>query len=332
MNAKPLPTTVASRVSQTVTPSREFRTLLLDSVDERRRTFRAELKRCQKKPSEEAVHDLRVAMRRLMSMLDLLASIHPEGHLRKARRRLKKQLNMFGPLRDVQVQVRSIEKMLPSFPELQEFYAYLVTREGSLVQRLDVEVKRVRTGKIKKAIGVATQQVEGLLDTPAKQRDKLTAAIRAVDAAFNTVVQRKLALIPTDSATIHRMRVAFKKFRYMVESLAPMLDWGTSKRLKAMNAFQGSMGDIQDADVLLTRATAFAHKHGGESGAALARALEELAHRRTMQTESFLKSADTLFTFWQPMSSRRRRLAVGPEPVKGRTRARAGLSRDGRGS
>jgi CHAD domain-containing protein len=306
MNAKPLPTTVPSRVSHAATPPRDFRTLLLDSVHERWRTFRTELKRCQKKPSEEAVHDLRVAMRRLMSMLDLLASIHPEGDLRKARRRLKKQLNKFGPLRDVQVQVLSIEKLLPSFPELQEFYAYLVKREGSLVQRLNVEVKRMRTGKVKKAIGAHTQQLERLLDTPAKQRNKLTAAIRAVDAAFNTVVQRKLAINPSDSATIHRMRVAFKKFRYMVESLAPMLDWVTRKRLKAMNAFQGSMGDIQDAEVLLTRATAFARKHGMESGASLGRALEELARRRTMLTETFLVSADPLFTFWQPVSSRRR--------------------------
>jgi len=98
----------------------------------------------------------------------------------------------------------------------------------------------------------------------------------------------------------------FKKFRYMAESLAPMLDWVTRKRLKAMNAFQGSMGDIQDAEVLLTRATAFARKRGTESRISLARALEELARRRTTLTESFLKSADTLFTFWQPVSSRRR--------------------------
>jgi CHAD domain-containing protein len=331
MNAKPLPSTVSSHVSHPVTLPHDFRTLLLDSLHERWRTFRAELKRCQKKPSEEAVHDLRVAMRRLISMLDLLASIYPEGNLWKARRRLKKQLNKFGPLRDAQVQVLSIENMLPSFPELHEFYAYLVKREGKLVQRLDVEVKRVKTGKVKRAIGAATQQIQRLLDTPAKQRKRRTAAIRTVDTAFNTVVQRKLAINPSDSAAIHRMRVAFKKFRYMVESLAPMLDGVTRKRLKAMNAFQSSMGDIQDAEVLLTHATAFARKRGRESETPLARALEELARRRTMLCESFLKSADTLFTFWQPMSSRRRLDAV-PEPVKGRTRARAGLSRDGRGS
>jgi CHAD domain-containing protein len=330
MSAKPLPTTMSSRGSHAVAPPRDFRTLLLDSVHERWRTFRAELKRCQKKSSEATVHDLRVAMRRLMSILDLLASIHPEGDLRKARRRLKKQLNIFGPLRDVQVQMRSIENMLPSFPELHEFYATLVQHEGKLARRLNVEVKRVKTGKVKRAIGAATQQIERLLDTPAKQRERLTAAIRTVDTAFNTVVQRKLTITASDSATIHRMRVAFKKFRYMTESLTPMLDGVTRKRLKAMNAFQSSMGDIQDVEVLLTRVRAFARKRGMESRTTLARALEELARRRAILTESFLKSADTLFTFWQPPSSRRR-LAAAPKPVEERKRTRVGLSRDGHG-
>ena len=306
MNAQQLATRVSTRVSRPPTPRRDLRTLLLDALHERWRTFRAELKRCQKKSSEETVHDLRVAMRRLMSTLDLLASIQPAGNLRKARRRLKKQLNLFGPLRDVQVQLLTVEKMLPNFPELQEFYAYLVKRDRKLVRRLDVEVQRLRTSQLTKAITAVTRQVDSLLATPAMQQDKLAVAISAVDAAFNEVVQRKLGIASADSAAIHRMRVAFKKFRYMVESLAPMLDWVTSKRLRAMNAFQTSMGDIQDAEVLLSRATLFARKHSTESSAPLAGALENLAHRRAMLTDSFLASADTLFTFWPPVSPRRR--------------------------
>jgi hypothetical protein len=69
-----------------------------------------------------------------------------------------------------------------------------------------------------------------------------------------------------------------------------------------MNAFQGSMGDIQDAEVLLTNVLSFARTRGVESEAALARALEELSRRRTALIETFLRAADTLFTFWKPVS------------------------------
>jgi CHAD domain-containing protein len=280
----------------------ELRDLFLEALNDRWHTFRGELKRCQKRYSEAAVHDLRVATRRLISTLDLLASVHPQGRLRKARRLLKRQLEMFGPLRDVQVQLLSIDKMLVTFPELQAYYDFLLRRERKLVQRLGADIKKIKTGKVEKAIRTAITQINALLDTPQRQQEKRTEAVLAVEAAFNRVVERKQAVNPSDSTTIHRMRVAFKKFRYMIESLAPMLDWVTSRHLKAMNALQGSMGDIQDAEVLLTSAVAFARKRGAEGEASLARALEELSHRRTALIEAFLESADTLYTFWKPLS------------------------------
>ena len=302
MTAPKTPTTARARSKPRPKPLPGFRTLILDSLQDRWHTFRAALKRCQKQYSEEAVHDLRVATRRLISTLDLVGSIHADADLRKTRRALKRQLDMFGPLRDVQVQLLTIAKMVPSFPELQEFDHFLVKRERKLMQRLGKELQRVKTGKIRKSLAVATRQLEALLDTSAIQQEKWRDAIQVVETAFSQVVERQQGLDPTDSATIHRMRVTFKKFRYMVEALAPMLDRISRKQLKAMNAFQGSMGDIQDADILLTSVWTFAHKRRAESQAALAHALEELSHRRTALIETFLGSADTLFTFWKAVS------------------------------
>ena len=296
------PTTVRARAAPRAKPLTDFRALMLGSLHDRWQSFRAELKRCRKKYSEEAVHDLRVATRRLISTLDLVDRIHPEANLRKTRRALKRQLDLFGPLRDVQVQLLTIEKMLSSFPELQEFHNFLVKRERKLMQRLGIELKRVKTGKIRKRIAVAARQLAMLPDTPAVQQEQRAEAIRAIEMAFNRVVERKQAIAPTDGSAIHRMRVAFKKFRYMVESLAPVRGRTTSKQLKAMNAFQGSMGDIQDAEVLLSNVQAYASARGIEGEAALGRALEELSRRRTALIETFLRSADTVFTFWKPVS------------------------------
>jgi CHAD domain-containing protein len=302
MNARKLSTTSSARATALTKPPTDIRALLLDSLRDRWQTFRVELKRCQQQYSEEAVHDLRVATRRLISTLDLLTSVHPQGRLRKARRALKGQLDMFGPLRDVQVQLLTVDKMLASFPELKEFYDSLVQRERKLVRRLGAEIKKVETRMVKKAIRGAIRQVEVLLDMPVMGQAKRAEAIRALEATFDRVVERKQAVDPTNSATIHRMRVAFKKFRYMVESLAPMLARVTKKQLKAMDAFQGSMGDIQDAQVLLTSVIAFARKHGAAGEESLSLALEELSHRRTVLIEAFMGSVDTLYTFWRPMA------------------------------
>ena len=300
MNARAPSTSSSARAPRRSKPLTDVRVLLLEALQARWHSFRTALKRCQKTFSEAAVHDLRVATRRLISTLDLVARIHPQVNLRKARRALKRQLGTFGPLRDAQVQLLSVDKMLASFPELQGFYNALLKRERKLVQRLSAKVKTVKIGKVEKAIRTALKEVEVLLDMPEMQQEKHAEAIHAVEAAFNRVVERKQAIDPTDSATIHRMRVAFKKFRYLVESLAPLLDWVTDRQLKAMNAFQGSMGDIQDAKVLRTSVMAFARTHGGEWEASLAHALEELSLRHTALIDAFLRSADTLYTFWKP--------------------------------
>ena len=302
MNATKTPTRSRPRTTSRAKPLADVRVLILNSLNDRWHAFRAELKRCQKQYSEAAVHDLRVAMRRLISTLDLVSSVHPEAGLRKARRALKRQLDMFDPLRDVQVQLLAVDKMLASFPELQGFYNALVKRERKLVRRLSVELKGVKTGTIKKGIAGAAVQLEALRDTPAVQQQRRTEAIRVVEVAFNQVVERKQAIGPSDSASIHRMRVAFKRFRYVVESLAPVLDHVTGKQLRAMNAFQGSMGDIQDAEVLLISVLTFARKSGPEREASLARVLEELSRRRAARIDTFLGAADTLFTFWTPVS------------------------------
>jgi CHAD domain-containing protein len=292
-------TTVRASAMRRVRPLSDIRALMLESLHGRWRALRAELKRCRKRYSEEAVHDLRVATRRLISTLELVDRIHPEGNLRKARRTLKKQLDLFGPLRDVQVQLLTIEKMLPSFPELQEFFRVLEKRERRLKQRLRLELKRLKTGKIRKGIVTAARQLATLPDTPAVQRKHRAEAILAIETAFDRVVERKQAITPTDGASIHRMRVAFKKFRYMVEALGPLRGHTTNKQLKAMNAFQGSMGEIQDAEVLLANVQDFARSRGTEGELAFARALEELSRRRLALIETFLGSADTVFTFWK---------------------------------
>jgi CHAD domain-containing protein len=198
------------------------------------------------------------------------------------------------------VQLLAVDEMLPSFPELQGFYDQLVKREQKLVEGLRAQVKGVKTRKVAKALRTTAKQLRALLATPAMQQEKRAAAIHAVDVAFNTVVKRRHAIEAADTATIHRMRVAFKKFRYMVEALAPVLEYVTANRLKAMNAFQDSMGHIQDIEVLLTSVQAFWQKQQTPE-AARSRAYQELLHRRASLIEAFLNVADTLFTFWKPV-------------------------------
>ena len=58
-------------------------TLLLDSLNTRWDKYKAELKTCRSEFSEEAVHDFRVATRRLLASLDLLRAVMRDAKIKK---------------------------------------------------------------------------------------------------------------------------------------------------------------------------------------------------------------------------------------------------------
>ena len=85
--------------------------------------------------------------------------------------------------------------------------------------------------------------------------------LRSVDRAFSRTRQLRARIDPRDTRTIHRTRVAFKKFRYMVEALAEYLPGGDRPSAwPAMRHYQTMMGEIQDAEVLLRTLDKFLRK------------------------------------------------------------------------
>ena len=89
--------------------------LLAAALNNQWRSYRAQLRHCQEHFSEEAVHQLRVATRRLLAQITLLSSVTPSAPLEKARRILKRRLAALGNLRDAQVQRLFIEQKAVSF-------------------------------------------------------------------------------------------------------------------------------------------------------------------------------------------------------------------------
>jgi CHAD domain-containing protein len=53
--------------------------------------------------------------------------------------------------------------------------------------------------------------------------------------------------------TVHQTRIAFKRFRYMLESLSPAITGPSRRQLRALAYYQRKMGIIQDHEVLNRR-------------------------------------------------------------------------------
>jgi len=132
----------------------------------------------------------------------------------------------------------------------------------------------------------------------ARRESRLAAAVRtAADRAFEETVRRRQAVSPADLKTVHRTRVAFKRFRYMIETIAPTLPGFDAQKLRALALYQRRMGYLQDAEVLERTVANFIARHRATE-ALLASFRHYLLRRKARLLRQFLKTADQLYTFW----------------------------------
>lgn len=222
-------------------------TLLLGAIDTRWEKYREQIKTCRREFSEEAVHDLRVAARRLLALVDLMRAVSPHPRLQKIRKALKGQLDEFDALRDTQVMLAEISETIEALPELKPLQQILQKRERRLLREAEEIVEDLKPSgvarRLEKVRAAITKQ------SPGPEFDALV--LQAVDEAYGTVLQRYFWINPAHPPTIHRTRIAFKRFRYMVEIVYPLLPDFPQANFKRMHGYQTAMGEIQDAEVFL---------------------------------------------------------------------------------
>ncbi len=265
--------------------------LIIDALDQRWENYRNQRKRCRTEFSEEAVHDLRVAARRMLALIEVLRGISPHPRLQKLRRAFKTQLDGFDELRDTQVILVEISENIDTLPELESLHKHLQKREKRLLRTARKQVEDLETGGMTRRMGKAR---ESLLAEPA---EVLAGRIlQVVDDAFITVTQRYGWVDPAHAATIHQVRVAFKKFRYMVEVIHPLLPAFPPKLLKRLHDYQTAMGDIQDAEVFLQTHADFAAHHPAYDPHPV-RLYYERRHAELIL--AFIENMHELHTFWR---------------------------------
>jgi CHAD domain-containing protein len=312
------PGTLASQISRHISqPLADRKSLsigpfLANALGCRWKVYRARIGSCRDDFSEQKVHKFRVATRRLIAQLLIVGCVTPGRTPEKARRVLKRQLKVLGELRDTHVQRLFIQCRMARFPELILVEDVLRRREHQLEKAAAGKVIGFKARKLEKWI-LALQLRLAMTPTADGCSDELLkAATRATTRAFAKLVSRRKAIDPANPDSIHRTRIAFKKFRYMVESLSPNFTGLDKRQLRELAHYQERMGILQDLEIIERCIIGYVRQEK-EIGTLLTPFSRYLQATRTRALRSFLKSADDLFEFWPPTR-------VGPMLTPGRGR------------
>jgi CHAD domain-containing protein len=196
---------------------------------------------------EHAVHDLRVAIRRTRTVLEVGRAVLGRFHANEARRALREVQRATGDLRDEEVLLDLFGSLGVEDPAALAWIEARRSRERRLRRAL---VKSLRAGQL----DIGRRVLGALLAFPIKpSRDKRLAKVarRAVEKARRDVLKLRGAPMD-DPESLHRLRIAYKRLRYVVETFAEALPPALAALAQPAARFQSRLGDLHDIDVAVS--------------------------------------------------------------------------------
>jgi CHAD domain-containing protein len=265
----------------------------MNTVRQARHRYCKRLARCKKDVSKTAVHDLRVEMRRILVLLELLCGLGFFKSQNKLSRTVEKRLKSFGNLRDAQAGLELLNPYWARFPKAGHFKTLLERREKKLKAKL---CARIQEPKFTTMNGELKRIEKRIARSAAIRTATLAEARSALGEVFHQVELLREQVRAEDPASIHQMRVAFKRFRYLNELLQGVLRGITAPRLARMKEYQQTAGAVQDLEVLLER-LAREVRHRRLDPATIRDLRAELLRERKQAIETFLRRVDDFRQF-----------------------------------
>jgi CHAD domain-containing protein len=195
---------------------------------------------------EEAVHDLRVALRRTRTVLEVGRSVLGRFYADEVRRTLRELQSASGALRDEEVLLELLTSLRVVEPEVRAWIDARRRRERRLRSALR---RKVREGELDRSRRLLAALVAFRIK-PARDRRLTKFARRAVEDARRAVDRRRGAALG-DAEALHDLRIAYKRLRYTVEMFASVLPSDLAALAQPASRHQGRLGQLHDADVAI---------------------------------------------------------------------------------
>jgi len=229
----------------------------------------------------------------------LLAPLLPGKAADRFSRGVKPSFKTSGRLRDTQVMLNDVERQLGRYPAAKRFQKELLRREKRFSRLLEQKLRRTRLKSLKQRMDALRRGLRAAMKQPEDRRRVRVRLLKSVDRAFADVVARRRSIAPGEPRTVHRTRIAFKKFRYMVEQLRLLTPDPTVGTHNQLRGYQKLMGEIQDCRTLMAALDKFMQSDKAEARR-LRKFRSAVKRRHATRLARYRQRADELYSFWKP--------------------------------
>ncbi len=190
----------------------------------------------------DAVHDLRVALRRCRSMADGLMAVDPDPAWKQMKKAGKRLFSSLGELRDLQVMEEWVHKFdAPGDPVTNAMLNHLAAQEARCKAQAAVALPEFDGNQWKKWANTLPRRATRLRPGSAVFRHL------ALERWVEGYKLHQRALRNRSQVALHSLRICVKRLRYIVENFLPQQHQAWAADLKNL---QDWLGDVHDLDVL----------------------------------------------------------------------------------
>lgn len=260
-------------------PEAAVRTLALAALDDAEVAAR----RLEKHTRAAALHDFRVALRRLRTLFKSYRGLLADSVSRKQARALRALASRTGGARDAEVQLEALTALRAELePGAAEAWSWIVERlearresahadlRGDVLERFDALATRLRVRLSRYRASVAQDAARATFALAASETVRRAGA-ELCDALRTTCAS-------SDFEQAHRTRIRAKRLRYLVEPLrGTALEEAAAPLVVSLRALQDLLGGLNDLHVLAGELSATLVQAASERARALHEALYSAA-------------------------------------------------------
>lgn len=203
------------------------------------------------------IHDMRVAIRRMRSILNLLEPYYKQKVVTPYIRQLRKVARRLGAVRDLDVLIEDVQKYAADQPDgagaaFEPVVAHLQAKRAPHLERLNTALSRSAYRRfVKDYAAFLTTADKGARTTdndvaPVRVRHLLPemtyhalGAVRAYDGVIEDA----------NITTLHALRIEFKQLRYIISLFQGVLGSSAGEFIEELKIIQDHLGRLCDIDI-----------------------------------------------------------------------------------
>ena len=211
----------------------------------------------------DAIHDLRVASRRLQQVLDLLYPRPRPPDIRKLRRKIRRSRRALGEVRNCDVQLQHVERVLARKRAARRatweaVRHYLLERRSQSFDRamrkltkinLAIFYVHLKDHLAPNGVGPHTHHNDPAATlAPEEFHTRVAHSLERVWQRFETQVAH--SQVDASMGVIHGVRIAAKRLRYLTEVIHAFAVPGSDRTVAWLRSLQKHLGNWHDCEVL----------------------------------------------------------------------------------